>query len=233
MGPVIEGASRVVVVGLLGYGAWLWWHRRLYEGINGQWAGDLSPPPPRFTDDQVQAAQANIDPEPVGLMQTEPQPDIAADQLDWSTIDYFRPSEFITPDGQSMLDFIHPDIIKAADEFRRRLGVPVMISPAAGAMARFSGSKTSQHYAVGRRSTALDVMPAAGTSLRAAYRAAESVRLIGGIGVYPDWRPRPGLHLDTRPRKPDGSVASWMGVRTPAGQQYAAIDWDLIEERTA
>jgi hypothetical protein len=43
----------------------------------------------------------------------------------------------------------------------------------------------------------------------------------GGIGIYPDWSPFPGLHLDVRPA--EGDVAKWAGVDDGDGQDYVAM----------
>ncbi len=145
--------------------------------------------------------------------------------VDWDKIRYFTPAEF---GGNENLKHIDPRIIHALDDMRHRLGKPIRISPAPGALFRLTGSKNSRHYAVGRLSDAIDIFPE--SSLREAYNAAVEVSAIGGIGVYPDWKPRPGMHIDGRPRK-GGRVANWMGRNQPGGGQfYAAIDWGFIDQ---
>ena len=59
------------------------------------------------------------------------------------------------------------------------------------------------------------------------FDAARNVRLFSGIGVYPFWKPRPGLHVDVRhlsavnpskgatPLRP----ATWGAVRGAGGRQ--------------
>lgn len=147
--------------------------------------------------------------------------------VDWSRVRYFRPAEF-----QGYADYLDPLLVYALDEFRHRLGSRVMISPAPGAIVREEGNPNSQHY-VGsfdapiRKGTAIDVMPLDAT-LQEAYDVARSIEEFGGIGVYPDWKPMPGLHLDTRPKK-SGHVATWMGLRMSDGsQRYAGLDWSKI-----
>lgn len=147
--------------------------------------------------------------------------------VDWDRVRHFRPAEF-----QGLADYLDPATVYALDEFRHRLGSRVMISPAPGAIVRADGNANSQHY-VGsldnptRKGTAIDVMPLDAT-LQEAFDAARQVDTIGGIGVYPDWKPMPGLHLDTRPRN-GGHLATWMGLRLADGRQhYTGLDWGRI-----
>lgn len=146
--------------------------------------------------------------------------DSGIDRIDWSSIKHFRPGEFGTG-----VDSIDPRVILAADAMRANLGSPLMVSPAMGSTARFDGNTSSQHYAVGRRATALDLMPTMAT-LDDALEAARKVPAIGGIGVYPTAQPRPLIHIDVRARKPNGAVFEWMGLRDSPDEpwQYAAID---------
>ncbi len=82
----------------------------------------------------------------------------------------------------------------------------------------------------------MDIM-APGTTLREIYYAAIGIKEIGGIGLYPDWEPHPGVHLDTRRRKSSGAVYSWMGIDTfdaagdETGQVLVAINFNTISER--
>jgi len=131
------------------------------------------------------------------------------------------------------------------DEFRHRLGYPVLVSPAPGAIGRpiigaedeaaESGVEKSYHnYLVHGEIMATDVMPVppGGASVAERQRWVEVARQVGfrGIGLYPDWKPRPGLHLDTRPVSAlsGGVVATWSGVRNAQGKQvYGAIEKGL------
>ena len=123
---------------------------------------------------------------------------------------YFTPAEF----GE-WWPLMSPDLLLKLDEFRARLGVPVMISPAPGALGRHLGSSLSQHNVdMWGEVRAADVMPL-GADLQTAYRVAREVGF-HGIGLYPDWKPHPGLHLDVRP----GPLALWSGLLDNEGNQY-------------
>lgn len=142
--------------------------------------------------------------------------------VDWSKVEHFEPHEF-----KGQLDSIASRLVYALDAYREALGSRVIVSPHPRALARFDGSTTSRHYAVGRLADAADVM-APGRSLREQYEAAASVDAIGAIGVYPHWRPHAGLHIDTRPRKASGARAEWRAFPTEDGQDYVALDWSAI-----
>jgi hypothetical protein len=150
--------------------------------------------------------------------------DSGIERVDWSAVKFFRPAEF-----GDRADDIDPRTIYAADAMRARLGSPLTVSPVLGATARFGGNARSQHYAIGRRATAVDLMPAMAT-LGDAYRAALGVQAIGGVGLYPDTSPLPMIHIDTRPRKPGGGVFQWQGHRASPDEpwQYASIDTRVI-----
>jgi len=127
---------------------------------------------------------------------------------------WFEPDEF--GDWWPMMS---PDLLRKLDEFRERLGVPVMISPAAGSLGRNLGMfDLSQHNVdLWGEVRAVDIMPV-GVDLETAYDAARAVGFTG-VGLYPDWSPYPGLHLDVRP----GPVALWSGWRVNGEQQYRGI----------
>jgi hypothetical protein len=65
----------------------------------------------------------------------------------------FKPSEFSEP-----IKHASPELLDKLDQLRDFINRPIYPSPLPGALARFDdGQKTSQHYAVGRKSTATDV----------------------------------------------------------------------------
>jgi len=132
------------------------------------------------------------------------------------------------------------------DEFRHRLGYPVAISPAPGAIGRpiigqpdpkaESGAESSYHnYLIHGEILALDLMPKppGGATPTERQRWVTIARELGftGIGLYPDWRPRPGIHLDIRPAsklRQGQSYASWAGIRNSDGMQiYTSIEAGL------
>ena len=130
-------------------------------------------------------------------------------------LQYFQPSEFGV--WWPMMD---DRLLILLDRFRERLGRPVMISPAEGSLGRLTGSRTSMHYAGGGVVRAADVMLPEGPDLQTAYLVAREVGFTG-IGLYPFWKPYPGLHLDVRPDRTAGNPATWS--RTASGE-YVGIE---------
>lgn len=81
----------------------------------------------------------------------------------------------------------------------RYVGFPVVISPAAGSLGRRLGGSSSLHNVdVFGMVYAADVLLPLSWGVEEGFDAACNVRLFSGIGVYPFWKPRPGLHVDVR-----------------------------------
>lgn len=97
-----------------------------------------------------------------------------------------------------------------------------MPKPRRGHLTAASGADKSYHnYLVHGEVMAVDVMPVPrhGAATRAEREKwLEVAQRVGfrGIGIYPDWKPRAGCHLDVRPvaaLKSGRSVALWAGIR--------------------
>lgn len=125
-------------------------------------------------------------------------------------------------------DTMHPALVFALDVLREKLGSPVVISPAPGALGRRLGGSSSLHNVdVFGMVCAVDVLLPMAWGVGEGFDAARNLRLFSGIGVYPFWKPRPGLHLDVRhlsavnptkgatPLRP----ATWGGVPGAGGRQ--------------
>lgn len=128
---------------------------------------------------------------------------------------YFKPSEF-----QGFFPRLHPDLVLYLDLFREAWGAPVSVSPAVGAVGRTTGSGY-HNYVLHGCVMAVDVMPdfSDGRTLKEAYYCAKGLEKFSGIGAYPDWKPRPGLHLDVRPDRSPLNPATWAGVKNDKGKQ--------------
>ncbi|MCP5136049.1 MAG: hypothetical protein H6981_04540 [Gammaproteobacteria bacterium] len=126
-------------------------------------------------------------------------------------------------------------LLARLDLFRERLGSPVIISPAPGALGRQLGASDTSQHNIDRwgEVRAADVMlPRTDLRDRATGEAVVQIArgLFGGVGLYLDWQPHNGLHLDVRGYRRSGlpyptEVATWSRV---AGQ-YVALDraWDV------
>lgn len=149
----------------------------------------------------------------------------SAAELDWSReVRFFKREEFrgATFIGGPVVDLtpmLDARVVLAADDLRALLGVPLIVSHVDGAVVRTYGDSSSRHYAVGRLSDALDLFsPQA--SLDRVFELAASVPAIGGVGLYPHTSPHPLVHVDVRPRRFGGQLATW--ARDDAGQYVAA-----------
>jgi len=135
---------------------------------------------------------------------------------------YFRPGEFFRA-GVDWWPLMSAELLTRLDTFRARLGAPVEISPAEGAVGRRLGRADSSQHNIDRwgEVRAIDVMPV-GVPLERAYQVAREVGFTG-IGLYPDWSPRPGLHLDVREDRTASAPALWAGINDGGTQRYVAI----------
>lgn len=147
-------------------------------------------------------------------------------------LEYFSKTEF-----REWADWMAPSFLELLDELRRETGHRIKISPAKGALGRTYGSKTSQHYWDKNRPRLLkvaDVMPyksygrvKSSLSRQEMEDFVDAAMDLGftGIGVYPRWKPYAGVHLDCRPQKMPGYIATWAGFPQKHGPQlYVALN---------
>ena len=92
-------------------------------------------------------------------------------------LERFKKHEFPSVREISLAD---PIVFKTLDNYAICLKQPVHPSPARGALSRTYGSKLSQHYAVGRLSTAVDFFPDG--DIMIAWITA--LHYFGGVGAY-------------------------------------------------
>ncbi len=131
------------------------------------------------------------------------QIDMAEDnKIEWDKVDYFAPDEF----SENPNICADPYLIYALDKYRQILGKAVHPSPVKGALARFTGSPASRHFAAPssskpRLSIAIDVF--CETDIFHAWTTALHSGLWKGVGVYFDTQYKSQswcmLHLDRRP----------------------------------
>lgn len=148
------------------------------------------------------------------------------------TLRHFSPLEF-----GAWWPLMSNDLLLKLDEFRERWGGPVSISRASGAIGRDDEpDDTSQHNPIRWGEVrAVDVIPSDMDTPGDRQRAFEIARDVGftGIGVYPDWSPSPGLHLDVRSDREPGDPAVWAGVQElqddgETRQVYVAIERGFV-----
>ena len=140
----------------------------------------------------------------------------------------YVPRFFAPQEVGAWVSKVHPALLLALDVLRATLNAPVVISSAAGALGRKLGGSTSLHNVeVFGMVYAADVLLPLSWGVEEGYDAARNVRLFSGVGVYPFWKPRPGLHVDVRhlsamnPSKGASPLrpATWGAVRGANGRQ--------------
>lgn len=109
----------------------------------------------------------------------------------------FKPTDW--PEG--VLEYMECGPICALFVLRTLSGIPMWPSALAKAHVRFTGSKTSAHYAnkeTGELSQGTDMHVKTHESLAKLLRVVPQVTLIGGFGIYFNTN-TPMFHIDTRP----------------------------------
>lgn len=128
------------------------------------------------------------------------------------SLDNFSPSEF-----GIWWPFMDKDLLLGLDQLRKNIGQSIVISPVNGALGRNDNEQDSSYHNVLKwgKVRAADIqfpeLREKSMTLEDIYSHAIRIPQFGGVGVYPGWKPYPGLHVDTRSRKSDGSVAKWSG----------------------
>lgn len=128
---------------------------------------------------------------------------------------YFSASEF-----GAWWPVMDAKLLHGLDEFRHRIGRPVQVSPALGALGRPGAGDSMHNVTQWGQVRAADVLiPGVTVSeLPHLYQIARGMGVFGGIGVYPDWEPWAGFHFDTRDQDPQ-SPATWAGIDDANGKQ--------------
>lgn len=137
---------------------------------------------------------------------------------------YFKASEF-----GPWWPLMNRDLLLKLDAFRERWGAPVQISPAEGGTGREDDSNSQHNALKWGEVRAVDIMPHGMDTPAMRQLAVTIAEEVGytGIGVYPDWKPHPGIHVDVREPEIPGHVAKWSGVIEDGRQVYAAIERGL------
>lgn len=114
---------------------------------------------------------------------------------------YFKPSEFVVAE-EDWWPYMHVGVLSGLDRFRGEWGAPVLISPAPGSLGRRLGAdrKSRHNIDLWGLVMAADVMLPDMKTADDRKRARDCAEKAGfdGIGVYPEWQPHQGLHVDMR-----------------------------------
>jgi len=142
---------------------------------------------------------------------------------------HFNPSEW---SDAGILEYVDSKVLVGMDTLREGSGIALHPSRLSDGWARFTGSKTSRHYAEGRLSDAADFFPA--SNVLDCWLAAMENPLWGGFGLYLDTRrskfqPGPMMHLDCRPGKRIFWVRDYKGKMVFLHKNSAQF-WALIDK---
>jgi len=137
-------------------------------------------------------------------------------------------SHFTESEFGAWFEHMDSGFLNTLNLFRHRLGYGVSISYAEGALGRYGGNSYSRHNIERWLSLCVaDIMP----EIHEPDRWIRIAKEVGftGIGYYPDWHPRAGLHVDTRYGvHPDSTkVATWGRI----GYRYVSLNKALNKGR--
>ena len=136
-------------------------------------------------------------------------------------LNWFNDKEF----GNS-LPHLPQELLVRLDALRGAWGKPIRISPAKGTLARFDGKDGTSQHNVDKwgECRAADLMPAGIFTTADVMRFVKLAQDVGfrGIGIYPNWRPQLGFHVDVRHDTP----RVWGRI----GQRYTSDMVEVYEE---
>ena len=139
---------------------------------------------------------------------------------------YFTESEF-----RDSWDVMSLRLLFLLDSLRHQWGGSISISPVPGALGRHNGpDDTSQHnFDRWGEVRAADVFLAGMDCRNSANRALGLAMRTGftGCGIYPDWQPSLGMHLDVRASQRPGEPALWGMVDDGDGQYQVSLETAL------
>lgn len=128
---------------------------------------------------------------------------------------YFSQSEFERND-KNWYDNCDTRLLVLIDSLRFKFGDPISISPHPRAIGRNDGDHGSYHNIDKHGKVyAIDLLPK-GTEDKEIFEYVIELAFntgFTGIGVYPHWNPRPGIHVDTRPDREPNDPANWGFIR--------------------
>lgn len=126
---------------------------------------------------------------------------------------------------------MRPELLRAVDEFRDSWGMPFIIRfrwdgpDVAGRLGRHQGPDGTSDHNIDRHGEvrAIDCFPLGMDTRQDMERAVALAERCGinAIGVYPHWKPSPGLHLGQRPES--SRTAHWGGIRDDGEQEIVPM----------
>lgn len=137
---------------------------------------------------------------------------------------FFKKKEFYR-DGVDWYPKLSEELKIKLDLFRFRVGT-VQISPHKDAVGRDDLTDSQHNINKWGEVRAVDVMPTMIKCYETMLHALEMAQECGfkGIGIYPDWAPYPGLHLDVRHGRNFDDPAIWAAIEVDRKQKFVSLD---------
>lgn len=125
--------------------------------------------------------------------------------------------------------FMRPELLSAIDEFREMWDRPVVIRfpwdgpDVAGRLGRPGDGGSDHNVSLHGEVRAIDCFPLGMATRQDMERAVGIAERCGinAIGIYPHWKPSPGMHLGQRPGTK--AVAHWGGIRADGEQEIVPM----------
>lgn len=121
-------------------------------------------------------------------------------------------------------------LLEVIEKFAESLDYDIFISPASGGIGRRMSPTAKSFHNITKygKVQAIDLMINKTLTPDEWRDVFEKAKLAGatGIGLYPDWNPTNGVHLDVgkRPGKSPDNPAKWSAYRVNGKQKYFSID---------
>lgn len=147
--------------------------------------------------------------------------------------DIYRPAFFSPREFQGWATMMDVTLLVRLDTWRALWGKPIAISSHPRGVGREveegkPGYDSQHNYVQWRQVRAVDCIPSGITTADDLRRARDLAIDAGftGVGVYPHWRPSPGVHVDTRRSNVPGEPALWGAVQPDRdqAQQYVSAE---------
>lgn len=118
------------------------------------------------------------------------------------------------------------ELLISLDQFREMWGAPVSITSAVGGIGREDESGSQHNILKWGEVRAVDIIPSGMNTATDRRKAVQIARQVGftGIGLYPEWKPSGGLHLDVRQDRTSNNPATWSRIEIAGKQEYVELE---------
>lgn len=139
---------------------------------------------------------------------------------------YFKKEEF-ERDGYNWFEDMDTRLLVLIDVLRYRFDDTIEISSHPRAIGRHDGDSGSYHNIDKHEKVyAIDLLPKGTKNKTVFEEVLDHAFDLGftGIGAYPYWDPRPGIHVDTRPDRDPKDPATWGYIKEDNEVKSVSLD---------